>query len=203
MLTPEQIERRRKGIGASEAAAVCGLDPYKTPLDVYLDKLGLREKEEFPEERQAAIDIGNRVEEPLINWIGAELNEGVYRTQETFRHPDHDWMLCHIDGGILGKPEGIETKARGYSRKRDYGRKCDDDVYGPDLLQCQHIMAVTGWERMHLVVRFKKENCPYTSYDVRRYVIERNEALISHLIQKEHDFWHNHVLKKIEPSTGE
>lgn len=201
MLTPEQIEARRKGIGASDAAAVLGFDPYKTALDIYRDKLGIAEQEERSPERQEAIDIGNRVEEPLINWIGAELGEGVYRTQEMFKHPDHEWMFCHIDGGILGKPEGIETKARGCSAKRNYGRKCSDDVYTPDLIQCQHIMAVKGWERMHLVVRFKKPDSAYTSYDARHYVIERNETLIKAIIEKEHAFWHENVLKQVEPRS--
>jgi hypothetical protein len=34
------LTERRKGIGASEAAAVLGLSRYKSPLDVYLDKTG-------------------------------------------------------------------------------------------------------------------------------------------------------------------
>ena len=37
------LEGRRRGIGGSDVAAVLGLNPWKTPLDVWNDKLGLSE----------------------------------------------------------------------------------------------------------------------------------------------------------------
>ena len=38
-LTREQwLALRKKGIGGSDAAAVCGMNRYKGPLDIYLDK---------------------------------------------------------------------------------------------------------------------------------------------------------------------
>mgnify|MGYP003353102479 CR=1 FL=1 len=37
--TPEQLEKRRLGIGGSDVAAICGLNPYKTALDVYFEKV--------------------------------------------------------------------------------------------------------------------------------------------------------------------
>ncbi len=40
MLTKEQLEERRKGIGGSDAATVLGLNPYQDPYALYLDKRG-------------------------------------------------------------------------------------------------------------------------------------------------------------------
>ena len=34
----EWLRYRKRGIGGSDAAAVCGLNPYSSPLQVYLDK---------------------------------------------------------------------------------------------------------------------------------------------------------------------
>ena len=34
------LAARRSGIGGSDIAAICGLSPYQTPYDVWLDKLG-------------------------------------------------------------------------------------------------------------------------------------------------------------------
>ena len=36
---PEWLEYRRKGIGGSDAGAVCGLNPYRTAMQVYQDKI--------------------------------------------------------------------------------------------------------------------------------------------------------------------
>ena len=49
MLTPEQLERRRSSIGASDVAAILGLDPYRTGLDIWLQKRGLAEVQDQTE----------------------------------------------------------------------------------------------------------------------------------------------------------
>ena len=49
MTRDEWLEDRRKSIGGSDAAAVIGLNRYRTPMEVYADKLGaLPPKEEPP-----------------------------------------------------------------------------------------------------------------------------------------------------------
>lgn len=35
----EWLRYRKKGIGGSDAGAVCGLNPYRSAMDVYLDKI--------------------------------------------------------------------------------------------------------------------------------------------------------------------
>ena len=34
----EWLAIRKKGIGGSDAGAICGLNPYASPMNVYLDK---------------------------------------------------------------------------------------------------------------------------------------------------------------------
>ena len=34
----EWLEQRKQGIGGSDAGAVCGLNPYASPMSVYQDK---------------------------------------------------------------------------------------------------------------------------------------------------------------------
>ena len=43
MLTPEQKEARKNGIGGSDIAAICGVSSFKdhTPLSIYLEKIGV------------------------------------------------------------------------------------------------------------------------------------------------------------------
>ncbi|MFR4400922.1 MAG: YqaJ viral recombinase family protein, partial [Peptococcus niger] len=40
MSQEEWLEQRKKGIGGSDAGAICGLNPWKSAVEVYLDKLG-------------------------------------------------------------------------------------------------------------------------------------------------------------------
>lgn len=51
--TPEWFEKRREGLGASDSAAVLGLSPWSTPLDVYRSKMGV-----------------DREFDPMLSWVG-------------------------------------------------------------------------------------------------------------------------------------
>ena len=39
-MTPEQREARRSSLGASEIAAVAGIDPFRGPWDIWAEKMG-------------------------------------------------------------------------------------------------------------------------------------------------------------------
>ena len=52
MTREDWLQERRRGIGGSEAAAILGLSPWATPLDVYLDKIGEGEEVEETEAMQ-------------------------------------------------------------------------------------------------------------------------------------------------------
>ena len=43
------LELRRQGIGGSDAAAIMGLNPWKTPMDIWLEKTGEFLDDEEPE----------------------------------------------------------------------------------------------------------------------------------------------------------
>ena len=51
----EWLEERRKGIGGSDAAAVAGLNPWRSAAAVYLDKVG----EVEPENKKGRQTCGN------------------------------------------------------------------------------------------------------------------------------------------------
>jgi putative phage-type endonuclease len=65
--TPEWLEERRNSVGASEIAAVMGLSPYATPLDVYKSKHGV-----------------DREFDPLLSFIGHESETIIHRWVEQF-----------------------------------------------------------------------------------------------------------------------
>lgn len=50
MTEDQWLEARRAGIGGSDAAAIAGLSKWKTPMSVYLDKLGQAPQEHITSE---------------------------------------------------------------------------------------------------------------------------------------------------------
>lgn len=46
-LTKQQLIARKQGIGGSDAAAILGLSQWKSPLDIFFDKLDTGEPEQI------------------------------------------------------------------------------------------------------------------------------------------------------------
>src|SRR3990167_9543260 len=67
----EWREVRRQGIGASDAPAIPGLSPWKSPIQLYADKLGLAED---GSEETEAMRWGRRLEGVIIAAYAEETN---------------------------------------------------------------------------------------------------------------------------------
>ncbi len=71
------IEIRRTGLGASDAAAACGIDPYKTTLRLYLEKTG----ELPPDEETDALRIGKIFEPGILEFFSWKTGKPIIDTQ--------------------------------------------------------------------------------------------------------------------------
>ena len=83
----EWLAYRRQGLGGSDAAAVLGISPFRTGVDLYYDKLGL-----FIEDDEAnwvAKEIGNLLEELVARIFAKKTGLKVYRRKCMFQHPAH------------------------------------------------------------------------------------------------------------------
>lgn len=102
-LTVEQLAFRKSRISASDVAVILGLNPWKTPADLWLEKT----QDIEPMIETEAIEIGNMAESPLIDWCAASLGVQPDRELGTVPHPDHDWLCATPDAGIVGQKRGI------------------------------------------------------------------------------------------------
>lgn len=143
------LAARKELVTASDAAAILGLDPRRSPMNVYAEKLGLVEVEESPYMRR-----GRRCE-PVI---AAEYQDATGRpaldvpSYELVRHPDAPWLAATPDRMTHDAPTAttpapapgqgpLELKLVG----RQYAAEWDDDaapVYYEVQLAIQ--MACTG-----------------------------------------------------------
>lgn len=189
MLTPDQIAARQHGIGGSDAPTIAHMNPYKQPLQLWMEKTGQWEPEDLSQ--NDAVHFGNELEAFIATEWQRRNDVKVRRDNRTFRHPDHEFMIGHIDRRIVGKDEGLEIKNRNARMAHHYGAHGTDQVYESDMIQCMHYMACTGWSKWHLAVYFG-------GGDFRMYTVERDDELISDLIALEADFW-NCVETKTRP----
>lgn len=180
------LDVRRTGIGGSDIAAICGLSRYKSPMEVYLDKLG----EIPPIEDNPKMKAGRKLEPVIAEWFAEETGMKVMKQNSVFQSNEHKFMLANIDRWLPGQNSGLECKNTGEYARADWEGTQAPTEY---VLQCNHYMAVTGADRWMLAVLVG-------GWDFQWRVIERDEELIRNLITIEHEFWHNHVLEKIPPA---
>jgi putative phage-type endonuclease len=190
MITEEQRERRKQGIGGSDAAIILQVCPYKDIYQLWEEKTGKREAEDISD--KPAVRWGNLLEAVIVSEYIRQTGHKVLTPSETFTHPEYPWMLGHIDGKIEGESKILECKTAGYNAKKDWGEPGTDQVPLHYLVQTQHYLAVTGCELADVAVLI-------AGSDFRIYTIKRDEGIVKHLIEQERNFWEVNVLQDIEP----
>ncbi len=179
-LTPEQIALRRNTLGASEIAAVCGLDPFRGPWDVWADKLGLDIREELAES-----DMGHLFERPLLEHYSRKT--GVALTYpETMIHPLHKWVSATPDG--LASDRVVQVKVVG----ANMAHKWDAGV--PEYVVCQVQWEMLVTRRPLAVVVACVGGTDYRVLDV-----PADTELQETLLDLGRTFWDGHVLTGAPP----
>ncbi|HYL22453.1 MAG TPA: YqaJ viral recombinase family protein [Gemmatimonadales bacterium] len=191
--TPEErasfLEERRKGIGGSDAAAVVGLNPYSTALDVYKEKVG----EGAPKPVTPAMQRGTYLE-PVAVDLFVEVTGRKVRRQPQRVHPSYDFIIGNIDRQILQdaeRPTGLlEVKCPGI---RTFLKIQHKGLPAHWAVQGQHYLGVYDYDYMSFAV-FNADLWKLIHFD-----IERDDAVIEALFAKEIDFWREHVERRVPP----
>lgn len=183
-------ERNNKLIGGSDSPVILGFSPWKTPLQLWLEKTG-REKEETTKETHPWLYWG-KVLEPVIA-SEYELVTGKKTTEtDPLIHPQHNWMSGTPDRLISDEKLILECKIARESRSnKDWGTE-KDAVKLPYIIQVQHYMAITGFNQCDIAVLIGNS-------DFRIYSIDRDEELIKMIIDKCGKFYHDYIEKDKQP----
>lgn len=176
----EWLELRKSTIGASEAAVVCGVSPYQSPLDLYYRKTGALP----PVAETMPMRIGTLMEPVVLALYEAETGETVERRQDWIRSPEHDWMSATIDGAVLrdgaiAKP--VECKTANIRMRSEWGDAGTDEIPLPYLIQVHHQMIVTATDVADVAVLIGNS-------DFRVYTIRRHDRLCRSILTRETEF---------------
>lgn len=195
----EWLDRRKTGIGGSDAAAILGVNPYKTPLDVYRDKVGDVPPSAITKPMRAGILL-----EPIAADMYAEETGRGIRRQPLKRHPEYGFMIGNVDRQIFaGTGEGdyavettgiLEIKTAGmatFSRCKAHG--LDDSM----VVQLMHYLAVYGYEWGSFALLGRER------WELIHFDLERDDEFIDQLIDRERAFWLDHVEAHVPPHVDE
>lgn len=181
----EWLEARRKCITGTDIGAIVGISPYRTPMDVYCDKLGLTEDlKDNP-----AMDWGRRLEgavaQRYADDTGLELAAGEWTVRD-------GWMGATPDRLIVGAKKGLEVKTAGFRSAKLFGESGTDQIPDWYALQCHWYMAVTDRDEWDLAVLINGS-------DYRTYNLKRSIRIENRLIELATKFREQHILAQVPP----
>lgn len=189
------LEVRKQGIGGSDAAAAVGLSPYKSPLELWVEKTGRDAglPKIDPKDTAHPTYWGTYLEPIVAAGYTQQTGNRVRKVNAVLQHPQVPFMLANLDREVIGTPlvQLLECKTAG-----EFGAKLwQDGVPEYVQLQVQHQLAVTGKQAAHVAVLLCGQK-------LEIHLIRRDDELISRLITLEARFWEYVTTDTPPPADG-
>lgn len=188
MITEAQRAARNGFIGASDAAAGMGINAYKTPYDLWLDKTD--QQSEFFESNEFTY-WGNVLEPVVANRLAEVTGLKLRKHGKTIIAKDYPFMGSHLDYKVTGEPIVVEIKTGGYFTKDNWGASGTDQIPDNYLIQVHHQMICTGYKKALVAVLLGGQ-------EFRYYQVDFDADLAQLIIEKLTAFW-QYVVDRTPP----
>lgn len=223
MTHEEWLRGRKTGIGGSDVAAILGLSRYKSPIDIYQDKVG-----EAPDADQSeAAYWGIQLEDIVAKEFQKRTGMKVQRVNAQLSRDG--WMNANLDRAVVNPEIAGNVRILDGAKRAETGRLLTTDTilecktassfiadqWGPSQepeivagkavvehkipiyyeTQVQWYMGVAGARRCYVAALLGGQ-------DFRIYCVERDDDVIDALQQRCREFWFEHVLKHVPPAPA-
>lgn len=178
MINAQQREERKLGIGGSDMPIILGLSNYKTPYQLYLEKIG---EVDANQEMTPFQYWGNQLE-GVIRDEFAKRNNVVVETPDTLVHPFHHFLRGNVDGFIPSLNAVLEVKCSAGFMAHEWGEDGSDVIPMTYLVQVAHYCAVMNADYAYIAVLIGGN-------DYREFKYTRDLELESTVIDAAKKFW--------------
>lgn len=124
----EEVHATGDFYGGSIVASICGLNPFQSPLDVWLVKTGKRARGAM----SAQMRLGLMLEPLIAQLIAEKLEKAVERKHSVYQSDDLDWAICTPDAILPDEQALVEIKTH-----KVYADRYWSDTAASDAAQCQ------------------------------------------------------------------
>lgn len=199
----EWLKERSGSIGGSDAAAVVGMNPWTSNVELWAEKTGRTIPEEISD--SPYVKYGTDAEQFLRELFRLDHPQYkvFYAENNLFTNEKYPWAHASLDGWLTD-PEGrrgvLEIKTANISSPVTK-RKWDNQI--PDNYFCQVLfyMAVVEADFAEVKGQLKWDNGENILLVTKHYHIERAdvESDIDFLMQSCEKFWKEYVVKDVQP----
>lgn len=189
----EWLDSRKNRIGGSDASAVLGMNPYKSNVDLWIEKKGEIEIEDISD--KPYVKYGTNAEYYLRELFKLDFPQYKveYYENNMFLNDKYPFAHASLDGELTdenGRKGILEIKTTNIlqsMQKEKWKDKIPDNYY----IQILHYLMVTEYEFVILKAQLKSEFDENVYLQTKHYFIEREEVLedIKYLIEEEIKFY--------------
>lgn len=201
----EWLAARTSCIGGSDAACIVGLNPWKSNVELWLEKTGQATPDDIS--GKDVVVYGTKAEKPLRDLFKLDYPDMKveYKANNIWTNDRYPWAHASLDGWLTGKVDGkkgiLEIKTTNVMSSRQK-EKWTDQI--PDNYFCQilHYLAVTEFDFAILKAQLKWEIEGSVYCQTRHYRINRDEveADIAYLMEAEKKFAYENIAKRKKPA---
>lgn len=205
-MTDGEIMDRTQGIGGTDISVVVGQNPYRSEVDMWLEKTG-RLEPAFSPDAQERMRFGVLLEDVVAREFAGRTNRIVKPYPNIITHPATPIIMAHIDrfilqqdrsrihirknGIITGADAVLECKTSGH-KSDEWGDEGTDDVPPHYLLQCHWYMGITGLPVCYLAALFAGQH-------LEIFRVEHDHELFETLMERALEWWDRHIIHDEQP----
>lgn len=198
----EWLKKRTSYIGGSDASSVVGMNPYKTNVELWEIKTGIKEPENI--DHKDFVVYGRNAEEYLRELFKLDFPQYAVEYVENNLWQNDHFPFAHasLDGWLMderGRFGVLEIKTTNILQsiqKEKWNHRIPDNYY----IQVLHYLAVTNADFAILKAQLKYDYDGEIFLTTKHYTIEREEVLndIDYLMEEERKFAEA-IRKNIQP----
>ena len=173
----EWLDFRRLGVGGSDASVVCGINKWKSPIELFMEKTGQMPYQEAGEAAYWGTQLESLVKNEFTKRTGIE----VIPVNQILQCETHSFMLANVDG-LCQHPIYGDCIFEAKTASAYLTGEWSDNIPDAYILQVQHYMSVTGYKGAYIAVLIGGNTFKWK-------FVERDDELISMLVQLEGAFW--------------
>lgn len=177
---------REKRIGGSDIGAILGVNPYKSIIDVYIDKI---EGSTF--KGNNATHWGHMLEGTIIKEFASR-----HKELQVFDAPFSivdNFLIANLDAVLRDKENGdfgvLEIKTTSLWNKKEWE---EDTIPQSYYAQVQHYLMLSGYKFAYVAVLIGGQ-------EYKEFKVERSEEDIALIREKATEFYKENILKQIPP----
>lgn len=179
-------ELRRKRIGGSDIGAIVGVNPHKSIVDVYIDKI---QGSEF---KGNDATFWGKMNEPTVVRVFSKKHSELITYQVPYSVVK-DFLIANLDGVLKDKETGeygvLEIKTTEVWNSKNWE---DDEIPQSYYAQVQHYLMLTGYKFAYVAVLIG-------SHKYREFRVERSEEDIEFIKNRATEFYNENILKEVPP----